>query len=125
MPYHSWVKRTFGGSMSAQRYLCSELVTLKVNSADCIMNLEEIWQDGASLESDDPVGDGASVELRCGAALFAGKVTQVERHEFGWRVEVEFSPLTPWNPEQFRPQHMLGVASPDESEPGESESQAE
>lgn len=102
--------------MSAQRYLCSELVTLKVNAADCIVNLEEIWQGGASLESDDPVVEGASVELRCGGAFFVGKVTQVERHEFGWRVEVQFSPLTPWNPEQFRPQHLLGLSELDKSQ---------
>jgi hypothetical protein len=99
----------FAGLMSAQRYLCSELVTLKMNSVDSTVNLEEIWQDGAAFESEDQIGEGVRVELRCGSAFFAGKVTQVERHEFGWRVEVEFSPLTPWNPEQFRPQHMLDV----------------
>lgn len=104
--------------MGAQRYLCSELVTLKVNSAEFTVNLEEIWQDGASFDSEEPVGEGVPVELRCGAAFFAGKATQVERHEFGWRIEVEFSPLTPWNPDQFRPQHMLAVSD-------ESESQAE
>jgi hypothetical protein len=115
----------FAGLMGAKRYLCSELVALRVNSADSIVNLEEIWREGAAFDSDDPIVGGESVELRCGAAFFAGKVTQVERHEFGWRVEVEFSPLTPWNPEQFRPQHLLGASSPNESEPDESESQAE
>jgi hypothetical protein len=95
--------------MGARRYLCSELVALKVNSVDTTVNLEEIWQDGASFESEDPVVGGVLVELRCGSAFFAGKVTQIEPHEFGCRVEVEFSPLTPWNPELFRPQHMLDV----------------
>ena len=95
--------------MGARRYLCSELVALKVNSVETTVNLEEIWQDGAAFESEDPVVEGLPVELRCGPACFSGKVTQIERYEFGWRVEVEFSPLTPWNPEQFRPQHMLDV----------------
>lgn len=95
--------------MSTQRYLCSELVALRINSADSTVNLEEIWHEGAAFESDEPVAEGVPVELRCGPAFFSGKVTLVEPHEFGWRVEVEFSPLTPWNPEQFRPQHMLDL----------------
>ena len=107
----------FAGLMGAKRYLCSELVALKVNAVDTTVNLEEIWQDGATFESEDPVVEGVLVELRCGSAFFAGKVTQIERHEFGWRVEMEFSPLTPWNPVQFRPQHMLDVSEMEVSEP--------
>ena len=102
--------------MKARRYLCSELVALRMNSADSIVNLEEIWRDGAAFESEEPVIDGAQVELRCGRVVFAGKVILAEQHEFGWRVEVEFSPLTPWNPAQFQPQHMLDVSALDESE---------
>ncbi|MGA2713674.1 MAG: hypothetical protein ABSG41_11270 [Bryobacteraceae bacterium] len=96
--------------MTPRRYLCSDLVALRMNSADSIVHLEEIWRDGATFEAEEPVVDGVRVELRCGPAVFSGKVTQVERHEFGWRAEVEFSPLTPWSPEQFRPQHMLDVS---------------
>jgi hypothetical protein len=106
----------FAGLMGTQRYLCSDLVALRVNSVDTTVNLEEIWQEGAAFDSEDQLVEGVPVELRCGSALFVGKVTQSERHEFGWHVEVEFSPSTPWDPEQFRPQHMLGVSSPDEAE---------
>jgi hypothetical protein len=84
-----------------------------MNSADSTVHLEEIWQDGATFESEEPVVDGVQVELRCGPAVFSGKVTKVDRHEFGWRAEVEFSPLTPWSPERFRPQHMLDVSGSD------------
>jgi hypothetical protein len=105
--------------MKPRRYLCSELVVLKMNSADSTVNLEEIWRDGAAFESETPVLEGVEVELRCGPALFAGKVVRAEQYEFGWRVEVEFSPSTPWSPEQFRPRHML-----DASTLGASESQA-
>ena len=103
--------------MGAKRYLCSELAALKVNSVDTTVNLEEIWQDGAAFDSEDPVVEGVLVELRCSSAFFAGKVTRIERHEFGWRVEVEFSPLTPWDPEKFRPRHLLDVSVVDVSEP--------
>ena len=105
-------------------------MVLEVNSVDTTVNLEEIWQDGASFESEDLVVEGVLVELRCGSAFFAGKVTQIEPHEFGCRVEVDFSPLTRWNPELFRPQHMLEVSEVDASEVdvaelNKSESQAE
>jgi hypothetical protein len=87
--------------MKPQRYLCSELVALRNNSAESVVslvaNLEEIWTTGAVLESEEPVVEGMNLELRCGAALFAGRIVQVERHEFGWRLEIEFSPLTPWS----------------------------
>ncbi len=93
--------------MSAPRYLCSDLVTLRIGAAESTVNLEEIGRDGAAIESEDPIVDGVNVEIRCGAVSFSGKVIQVEQHEFGWRAEIEFSPLTPWSAEQFKPQHML------------------
>jgi hypothetical protein len=91
------------------RYLCSELAGLRYDSLESVVNLEEIWSDGAILESEAPVAEGARVEIRCGSAYFAGVVVEVEPHEFGWRLEVKFSPMTPWDPERFRPQHMLEV----------------
>jgi hypothetical protein len=97
--------------MSAPRYLCSDLVTLRIGAAESTVNLEEIGRDGAAIESEDPIADGVRVEIRCGSVFYSGKVTQVDRHEFGWRVEIEFSPLTPWTPEQFRPRHMLDQPS--------------
>jgi hypothetical protein len=97
--------------MNAPRYLCSDLVTLRIGAEESTVNLEEIGKDGATIESEDAIVDGTKVELRCGSVFFSGKVIQVERHEFGWRVEIEFSPLTPWSMEQFRPQHMLDQPS--------------
>jgi hypothetical protein len=91
------------------RYLCSELVALKVGSTTFTVNLEEIWPEGALLETESAVEDGAHVEIRSGEVLFAGRVVGVEFHEFGWCVEVAFSPLTPWDPEKFKPQHLLAL----------------
>jgi hypothetical protein len=95
--------------MNAQHYLCSELVVLRINSRESFVNLEEIWQSGAVLDSEDPVEAPANVEIHCGETLLAGRTVKVEHYEFGWRVEVELSPLTPWTPEKFRPQHMLAA----------------
>ena len=74
------------------------------------VNLEEIWTTGAVLESEEPVKEGEGVEIRCGTAFFAGRIVQLEPHELGWRLEVEFSPMTPWSQEKFRPRHFLDVS---------------
>ncbi len=89
------------------RYLCSELVVLKCDAAQTVVNLEEIWSNGAALESDDPIPVGAAVELECGESRFAATVSTAKQHEFGWWIELDFSPETPWKPEIFRPQHMV------------------
>jgi|HubBroStandDraft_6_1064221.scaffolds.fasta_scaffold89376_3 hypothetical protein len=104
--------------MNLPRYLCSQLVELRIRTpepglpqeANRIVNLEEIWTTGAVLESEEPAEEGAKAEIRCGAAFFAGSIVHVERHEFGWRLEMEFSPMTPWNAEQFQPEHLLDIS---------------
>jgi hypothetical protein len=96
--------------MNFQRFHCSHLVALRNNSRESVVNLEEIWKGGAVVESEDPVEEGAKVEIRCEKTFFAGRVVQVEQHEFGWRLEVEFSPMTPWNPDQFQPEHLLDLS---------------
>jgi hypothetical protein len=104
--------------MNLQRYLCSQLAELRISTAEPgllqdanrIVNLEEIWTSGAVLESQEPAQEGARVEIRCGTAFFAGTIVHVERHEFGWRVEMEFSPMTPWNAKQFQPEHLLDIS---------------
>ena len=95
--------------MSDRRYLCSELISLRINAIDAMVNLEEIWDLGAIFEAEAQVPENARVEMRAAQALFAGKVTRVEQHEFGWRFEVEFSPLTPWSADRFLPKHLLDV----------------
>jgi hypothetical protein len=99
--------------MSSPHYLCSDLVQLTIGSTESTVNLEEIWREGAVLECEHPVEEGSAVEMRGGTASFSGHAIQVERHEFGWRVNVEFSPPSAWDLEQFQPRHLL-----DESELG-------
>ncbi|MDE3194923.1 MAG: hypothetical protein KGN84_01155 [Acidobacteriota bacterium] len=73
--------------------------------------MEEISQNEAVLEADSPVPVGTSVALIAEKARFHGTVTFVTKHEFGWRLGVEFSPLTPWSPEIFEPGHLLDPSS--------------
>jgi hypothetical protein len=95
--------------MNSERYLCSQLVKLRVDAREFTVNLEEIREFGAELESEEAVEEGALAEIRCDSVLFAGRIAEVELHEFGWRLTMEFSPLTPWRPEEFRPSHLLVV----------------
>jgi hypothetical protein len=92
--------------VDARRYLCSDLVVLKTAGGDVTVNLEEIWESGAVLEAEQAFDDSSRVVMRGGGHGFSGRVLSCSRHEFGWRVELEFSPLTPWNPARFLPQHL-------------------
>jgi hypothetical protein len=97
--------------MPPPRYLCSQLVTLSWKQGAAIVNLEEIHVGGAVLESEIEVPAGLSAEIHCGSVFFAGKITRVDAHEIGVRIEMEFSPLTPWSLERFRPEHLLDVSA--------------
>jgi len=99
-----------GFGSDSRRYLCSHLVTLRWDDQTRLMNLEEISRDFALLESDEAVPCGVLAEMSAGNARFIGSVTHVEQHEFGWKVDFRFSPLTPWTIENFQPQHMLDPA---------------
>ena len=100
-----------GFGTNPRRYLCSQLVTLIFNGESRVVNLEEICRTGALLECDQPVSSGIHAEITTGNVHFHGTVTDVEEHELGWRIEVEFSPMTPWSPETFQPQHLLDPSS--------------
>jgi hypothetical protein len=95
--------------MDFQRYMCSHLVTLRIGATESIVNLEEIWKTGAILESEEAAEAGRRAEIRADGARFAGDIAEVQEHEFGWRIRMEFSPLTPWRPEIFRPGHLLEI----------------
>lgn len=82
---------------------------MRVGLADRMVNLEEIWRNGAVFDSEEEVEQGALVEIGKGETLLKGQVTRVEAHEFGWLAEVRFSPETPWRLDLFRPQHLLEV----------------
>lgn len=98
---------------STPRYLCSQLVQLVSSEPrapeyrEQWVNLEEIWDGGAVLECDEEVGAGMLATIFADGVSFSGRVTAVERHEIGWRVEMAFSAQTPWNIEFWQPEHAL------------------
>ncbi len=92
------------------RYLCSDLVALHCAGVARTVNLEEIWESGAVLEAEEPLPTFAAAEIRSGGVRLCGRLTRVEKHAFGWRIEIQFSPLTPWSVEKYRPEHLLDVS---------------
>jgi hypothetical protein len=97
--------------MNTPRYLCSHLVRLRVDDCEEWVNLEEIWAGGAVLECEEEVEGGALVRMLSEGGSFMGRVTGVKRTAIGWRVEVAFSPLTPWSIEKWVPEHAVDPAS--------------
>ncbi|HXE64883.1 MAG TPA: hypothetical protein VN519_15160 [Bryobacteraceae bacterium] len=96
--------------MENRRYLCSQLATLTIDGQAQWVNIEEICETGVILECETPVAAGGAAGLTAGDAAFEGRITDVRQDEFGWRVEMEFSPETPWVPLEWRPDHLLDPA---------------
>lgn len=94
----------------SRRYLCSQLVTLRWGTESRIVNLEEICRNEAILEAEACVAVGSRVTLDAEKTRFHGIVTVAQEHEFGWRIRVELSPLTPWSLEVFAPEHLLDTS---------------
>lgn len=102
------------GPPDMPHYLCSHLVRLRISDADATeqwANLEEIWGSGAVLECEEDVNPGTTAKISADNVSFSGRVTATERHEFGWRIEITFSPLTPWTIERWSPEHALNLAT--------------
>lgn len=100
------------------RYLCSHLVTLSAAGQQQTVNLEEIWENGLIVDCEEAPAEGSHAEIRTGEILLAGKVAEVERSDFGHRIEVRLSPLTPWSKEKFTPDHLVDPAELEEQDRG-------
>ena len=74
------------------------------------MNIEEIWETGVVLECEAEVAAGVAAVLTSGDAAFEGRTTEAQKEDFGWRVGMEFSAETLWDPERWRPDHLLDPA---------------
>lgn len=93
--------------MDTPHYLCSQLVELTIDGRGQWVNLEEIREDGAILEAEQELAKGAAARISAGTVVFEGRITDVRKEEFGWRIEIAFSPDTPWSPERWKPEHLL------------------
>ena len=99
-----------GTPMDTPRYLCSHLVRLVTDDREQWVNLEEIWAAGAVLGCEEEVEEGTLVLILSDDQSFEAQVTAVKLDEPGWRLEVAFSPLTPWTAEKWLPEHAFDPA---------------
>jgi hypothetical protein len=94
--------------MSSARYLCSQLVRLAIPGLpEQWVTLEEIWDDGAILDSESEIVPGSSATISADDVSFTGRITAAERYEFGWQAEIAFSPMTRWTIEKWCPDHAI------------------
>jgi hypothetical protein len=93
-----------------KRFLCSDLVVLSIDGQARFVNLEEIWRTGAVVDSEDGAAPAAAAELRAGTVALKVSVERVERHEYGYRVELRFSDVE-WTPELFTPAHLTDLST--------------
>ncbi len=93
-----------------KRFLCSDLVILTVDGQARYVNLEEIWQTGAVVESEEDAPVAAKVALRAGGITLESDVERVDRHEYGYRIEIRFLERE-WTPELFKPAHLTDLTT--------------
>lgn len=101
-----------------KRFLCSDLVALRVGERESFVNLEEIWRTGAVLESEDHIAGAEAACLVFRAREEAGEsapgqtvgiaIVGAERHQFGWRIEVRFLDME-WTPQLYTPAHLTDI----------------
>ncbi len=101
---------------NSNRCLCSELVEAVWVDAfgrrrKQVVNLGEIWEKGAVIESEAPIRAPSEVEIRCRGATFQGRVTRCTGDFVGYLVEVEFAPGVKWTRESYQPEHFFDPAA--------------
>jgi hypothetical protein len=93
-----------------KRFLCSDLAVLTVDGEARYVNLEEIWRTGAVVESEEDAEVAARVTLRSGGITMKCDVERVDRHEYGYRIEIRFIDRE-WTPELFKPAHLTDLTT--------------
>jgi len=96
--------------------LCSELVTARWMNAfgqrqETVVNLEEIWAEGATLQFEYPMRPGAEVEFLGGSSRFVGTVAESRSDFVGHFVEIRFADGYRWSRELYEPDHFFDPAS--------------
>ena len=59
------------------------------------------------LDCEAEVALGVSAMISADDVSFPGRITAVDRHEFGWWAEITFSPSTRWTIEKWVPEHAV------------------
>ena len=98
---------------SEPRYMCADLVKVQIrdpeDNVEAVATLEDISASGACLNLDRAVREGADLEIVCSKCRLRGKVRYCRFVQIGWDVGVEFEQRGTWDPETFRPRHLLEV----------------
>jgi hypothetical protein len=106
-------KIDFMDMASKARYLCSELVKVewqdKTGTFGTSGILEEIWVDGACVQTLAPMQPGTKIRIAARRALFLGTLTDCESHWDGYFSRLAFDSESRWSLRSFRPEHMVNT----------------
>ena len=98
---------------SAARYLCSELVRVEwQNNASMFSRdgiLEEIWVDGACVQTLEPMPPGTRVLIVTRRAVCRGTLTDCEFVRDGYFSRVAFDVGSRWSQRSYKPEHMVNT----------------
>jgi len=98
---------------SKARYLCSELVKVewrdKAGAYHTHAILEEIWAEGASVQTLHPIRTGARVWIVARRAMLLGILTECRPAEDGHFSQISFDAESRWSQRKYKPEHMVST----------------
>jgi hypothetical protein len=92
----------------APQFLCSHLISIEHDGRSTVANLERIWAEGATVNSEDSYPEGT--ELLLPDLGTTAQVTFSEEDASGHYLDLEFTPPYRWTPDKFRPHHLTDPA---------------
>jgi hypothetical protein len=87
-----------------KQYLCSHLVTLRFDGRETAANLEKIWAEGATVNSEEPIQTGAEVAILTRGCELLGAISSCETDPAGNFLEISLN--AQWSLEKFVPDHL-------------------
>jgi len=96
-----------------RRYLCSELIKVEWQDETGALRatgiLEEIWADGACIQTLAAMQPGTKVWIVARCTFFLGTLTECEAQPDGYFSRVAFDPESRWSQRSFKPEHMVNT----------------
>ena len=97
---------------SNPRHLCSHLVEITARDSGggerrLTGLLEDLSPEGAAVALEEAVAEGAAVELTAPGFRAAARVRYCETRETDFRLGLEFTAGSQWQPEDWTPDHMF------------------
>jgi hypothetical protein len=96
--------------------MCSDLIQARWTDAfggqqQAVVNLEEIWPEGAVLQFEFPVRPGVRIEIDLGSARVAATVEECHADFVGHFAEISFTGDFRWSRELYEPDHLFDPQS--------------